>query len=246
MSRRGSARTTPRGRVGAASDFRPTQLAGCVLWLRGDLGITTDSNGNVSAWTDQSGNSHSLSQGATGLRPSYNTADAGYNSQPTLGFNGSVCLPSAAAWTLNQPDTWYIVGEANTQMSVNGEFIDSNQGDGNRHVVGRTSGSTGTFYMYAGAGSGYPVGTSVTGSKVTLCGVFNGSSSAIYTNRYGTADGTGNPGANPMTQLYLGGITGGFLLGKIAEVIAYNSAHGIAARQQLLQYLGARYGIAVS
>jgi hypothetical protein len=44
----------------SAAQFKPTDIGGCVLWLRSDLGITAThnppQNGDaVSAWADQSG-----------------------------------------------------------------------------------------------------------------------------------------------------------------------------------------------
>lgn len=56
------------------TDWIPTNVAGCQLWLRADLGITIGTG--VSQWNDQSGNSNNVSQG-TGV------------SQPTLSSNGA-------------------------------------------------------------------------------------------------------------------------------------------------------------
>lgn len=68
--------------LAGANTFLPTQISGCLCWVRSDLGITTVS-GSVSAWADQSGNNKNVSQGKAGKRPVYNTS-GGVNNFPYL------------------------------------------------------------------------------------------------------------------------------------------------------------------
>lgn len=62
MAPRAQAQIGPGG-VGNASgtDGQPENL----IWFRGDRGVTTDGSGNVTEWTDQSGNSYSISDTGT-------------------------------------------------------------------------------------------------------------------------------------------------------------------------------------
>lgn len=54
--------------VPAVSDFVPTELSGCVLWLRADRGVTIAA-GRVSAWADGSGRGNDVSQANAAKRP---------------------------------------------------------------------------------------------------------------------------------------------------------------------------------
>jgi Concanavalin A-like lectin/glucanases superfamily len=63
--------------------FTPLSLAGCVCWLRADLGITGSTT--VSGWADQSGNGNNASQVTTARQPTY-AATGGSNSTPCLQF----------------------------------------------------------------------------------------------------------------------------------------------------------------
>jgi len=49
--------------------FVPTDIGGCVLWLRSDLGITKDASDRVSEWADQSGNGLTVSQATDTAKP---------------------------------------------------------------------------------------------------------------------------------------------------------------------------------
>lgn len=63
----------------------PSDLPGCVLWLRADIGITL-SSGNVAAWSDQSPNGNNFTA-AGAAQPTYNAAPI--NGRPTVRFNGT-------------------------------------------------------------------------------------------------------------------------------------------------------------
>jgi hypothetical protein len=49
---------------GRSAFFVPTDISGCVLWLRSDLGVLTDVNG-VTNWNDQSGSGSDATPGGT-------------------------------------------------------------------------------------------------------------------------------------------------------------------------------------
>lgn len=54
---------------GRAFDFKPTDLSGCVLWLRSDVGVSRDEAGNVLSWADQSTAGNTFTQPTPALRP---------------------------------------------------------------------------------------------------------------------------------------------------------------------------------
>jgi hypothetical protein len=60
---------------------------GLVLWLKADKGVSTNSDGTVSAWADQSGNGNNAVQSSSAAAPSL-VIDA-KTGRPALQFNGS-------------------------------------------------------------------------------------------------------------------------------------------------------------
>ncbi len=53
----------------SGAQFLPTNIAGCVLWLRSDLGITKDESNRVSNWADQSIAGNNFIQPSQSLKP---------------------------------------------------------------------------------------------------------------------------------------------------------------------------------
>jgi len=81
--------------IRSALSFVPTQIPGCLVWLRGDLGITL-SGASVSGWADQSGNTNNASQSGAAQPPYNPTAASGL---PAIQGNGSTYMttPSIAS-----------------------------------------------------------------------------------------------------------------------------------------------------
>jgi hypothetical protein len=239
-----SRRSDPRHRrAGVSGQFLPTQLAGCVLWLRADLGITLNS-GNVSAWADQSGSGHSVSQGTGSAQPTYVTIDAAYGNKATLSFaSASSQVLQSASWTLSQPCTQIVVGNVTSSAAAQG-FVDF-----------QSAGTEQTMYNPTGGGGGMFAGVNLSAGAVTspsvLAGTFNGASSNLYLNNSQTAAASGSAGTNNgQGGIDVGSLGGGapsaFLNGKIAEMIMYNRNLGAAELKSVFAYLGSRYGIATS
>jgi len=65
--------------------FVPTEIDNCVVWLRGDLGVTVVS-GAVSSWADRSGRGNNVSQSTSTKRPAY--VENAVNGLPALSFDG--------------------------------------------------------------------------------------------------------------------------------------------------------------
>ncbi len=77
-----------------SAPFSPTDIAGCVLWLKADAGITMDGANRVSVWADQSGNSNDATQATGARQPLYVAADADFNSFATVEFDQTRYLPT--------------------------------------------------------------------------------------------------------------------------------------------------------
>lgn len=209
----------------------PNQLPNLALWLRADMGITIGTG--VSAWADQSGNGNNFTQGTGSAQPTLNASDASFGGQASLSFAAANSQTlTATSVTISQPDTIYVIGQFTT--SSNAELID---GNGTRQALANNSGANFVFYA----------GTLVTGSAADLnphafAAIYNGASSSMYVDTSSAANASGNAGANNWGGLILGGTIGGFLQGKIAEVVTYSAAHTSAQVAQLFKYFAGRYG----
>src|SRR5690606_10869176 len=56
---------------------RPTQIAGCRVWLRADLGVRVADDGRLAEWLDLSGHGNDAVQDLESVRPLRGTADDG-------------------------------------------------------------------------------------------------------------------------------------------------------------------------
>jgi hypothetical protein len=223
---------------GRGYGFLPTQVSGCVLWLRADQGITLN-GGTAQAWADLSGNGGDVSNVTAANQPTLITSDPAYNGQATLSFiNAAPDAMSSPTFVVTQPNTYVFVGEADIVGGANSQFIDSAAGP-NRQIVG--SDASGNLILYAGNTLN---STTPTNSKCIVMVGFNGANTKAYVNGSITAAISGNVGANS-SNISVGGRTGGYLQGKVAEVICYNRVLATNEAIMVNRYLGARYGILV-
>lgn len=92
---------------------------------------------------------------------------------------------------------------------------------------------------------GGAVGASA-GKLVVVCNVYNGASSATYVNTYNTTLATGNAGTTTITSLGFGNAASQPALWRMGETLIYTSAHNSTNRQNVMQYLGAKYGVTIT
>jgi hypothetical protein len=123
---------------GTTSTFLPTNISDCCLWLRGDLGVVTSSNGNVVSWTDQvSGNL---------FVPSGSFATP---FQTTLSGVQSIVIPASASLTSSNEIPFY----SSTQVDMFIVFMPSAPNTDNniyRALIGNTGydlGTSGAFQL---------------------------------------------------------------------------------------------------
>ena len=119
----------------------------------------------------------------------------------------------------------------------------SGNADANRNLAAATNRPT---YFTIGANF---INTSVAVSTpYVLCSVYNGAASAAtYLSRWNTPAVTGNAGATGSDYLRTGTIVGGFPTQyRESEIIVFSGAHNSAKRQEIMEYLGAKYNIAVA
>lgn len=203
---------------------------GPAAWFRNQQGIT-QAGGFVSQWDDQSGNGRHLLQ-ATGTN------------QPSLQADGSILFDGVdnflkcAAFTLNQPETVYIL--VNQVTWTGNDIIFDGDADGGGQLFQRTV--TPTIALFAGTSSANNTGLAV-GTYGAVVAVFNGASSLLQVNN-GTPS-TGDAGANNLSGFTLGsnGVT--FSNIQVKEAILFPSAHSATTRAQVIQYLATVGGISV-
>jgi hypothetical protein len=220
---------------GGTAEWLPTNIDGCILWFRSDLGITKDGDNLVSAWVDQSGSGHNASA-AGSVRPTYTGNQL--NGQPAIIFDGSddcmnlVALDAMASYTIaiipkyDNVDALYgLLQDAASwrdALYTNGQDITIDDGAG---VVAITAPSALTNY------------TLLTAIRSTITGT-------VYQN--GSLAGTDNDPLMVQTvainKLGFAG-AGGVFPGGIVELIIYNSALSDTNRLLVENYLNARYAI---
>jgi hypothetical protein len=242
--------------TGSAPAAPPT--SGLALWLKADAGVTTNSDGSVALWQDQSGNNNNAVQ--TYLTPVLVTNETTH--QAALAFDG----------TLQYLDIASLVGADLTgdfTMLYAANFLDfaANRpvlskcdfnGDPNaaRPIDYFVSASTGIAQLIRGnstrgnnaipsssplpAGQYVQAGATVYGNIVThyLNNLPNGSAPFGY-----TGEDTGGPlrigsHADVLTQYQFAG--------NLGEILLYNSALSGSDLQTANTYLGGKYGIPIA
>jgi hypothetical protein len=231
----------------------PTALPNLRFWVRADLGVTTVAGSKVSQWNDQSligDPNHNLVQSNDPQRPVLLASDSGYNNQSTVSFTrASNTYIQSPTWVtpMSQPCTYYAVANSDGQNVYYEDVFDGDT-NGFRMQLSYVTG----FWGIAAGGAGLSISNNASTGPNVFCCVFNGpSSSALYINSSTNSSALGSqPPASNSTLMVLGSAKNAdssvSLQGRIAEVIAYETAHDSTTRAAVMRYLGLRYGITVS
>jgi hypothetical protein len=233
--------------AGTPAAFTPLARGASLLaWYRADLGVTNVS-GKASAWNDQSGTgdvNKNLAQATAGNRPTIIASNATFGGQTTLRFSGADpdSLPPPNPWAvpMTQPITIYSVQSTSSVATQNTYYTDG------------TTNLKLQLYQTAGAGLIAYAGNANVGSgentlntALVICTIFDGASSEMYDTQL-TVSATGNMGTNGAVSLMIGmSVAGSGLTGDIAEIVALSGHDNSAQRSQMMQYLGARYGVTI-
>ena len=224
--------------------FVPSQIPGCQLWLRADLGVVN--SGGVIQWNDQSGtrdgNKNATASGTA--KPTFNSRNPSYSGMATIDFNGTTNYMQSGIWAtaLTQPFTDFIV--CNTTVAANLLVLDG--------IATQTSinNNSGLLETYAGSTNLVDLVDVWNSSVGVVCAVFSGASSAIYFNSL-SAKATGNPGTTARNGTTIGGYSGApgntsnSWNGSIAEIITYNGILAQSEINTIIGYLGRRYNIPI-
>lgn len=228
------------------SFFVPTQLAGCVLWLRADLGITLNS-GNVSGWADQSGHGNNASQINTMNQPPY--VQSQMNGQPALRGDGAHFGMVTSAFTLGASATLFVATQPSTgTQSTYARMLE--QQYSLTYYLG--SDVNGTAYKLIVNNNSAPYGTAnggtvTSGANTIVAGEYLSPTGTLYVNgaSVGTGTFTAPSNDNQAVSIMQSFQAAQWWNGYFAEAIIYNRALSTSELNSVHQYLGARYGVAL-
>lgn len=195
-------------------------------WYRYGVGITVTGSG-VSQWDDQSGNGRHLKQGTDTNRPAK-------QSDNSILFDGSDNYLKCDAFTLNQPETVYLLGRQVT-WSINDRIWD---GNANNSMGFTQNTATPTVAIRAANNVIAPNGDFAVNTYAVVVCVYNGASSLIQVNKNNatTGDiGSGNAGGFTLGAHADGSTT--FSNIQVKEVIIYAAAHDATTRARIIRYL---------
>lgn len=222
--------------------WRPRLLPGCVLWLRADLGVTVGTG--ASAWTCQASGTV-FSQGTGSKQPTINAADAQLNGQRSLTFTPASSQSLVAASYAHAASSYLIVAAYYQTSTTGGQYLFAQS----LFAMTPVDGSTGTTIGYYDGAGWRQIAAPQTGAQIIAWDIRAGTSTAkTYRNGapIGSAQNYANFALTGATAIGSNaGATATFFNGRLAELVVIDSPTDIA-RQRLTQYMGARYGIAVT
>jgi hypothetical protein len=226
-------------------DFLATTISGCVDWHRAGLGTTPDTG--IKWWDDQSGSGDAakrLVQLTGANQPTLNASDAAYNNRATLSFNGSQRMASTAWATapVVAGMTIALVGQMSGGAAQEA-FFDSISA---QRMLLDNFAAAGQLRFYLNANYGGVVATNTPCVIVIQC-IANSTATTVYKSAL-TPVLTGQlPGTSTPTGLTIGAAYDGTagLVGKCAEFAMWNRVLTTPEVTDVLQGLGAYYGITI-
>lgn len=220
----------------ASATWTPASDSSLEEWHKADA-LSLSDNDPVVTWADSSGNGRELGQSTSGRRPIYKASV--WNSKPLVRFDGTDdILTNTFAANISQGFVIFIVVKSTVADTY---VFDGTSGNRTAFLFNTASpeprifGAAGTFIEGA---------TGIMGLTNTWTLVYNGASSAIYSNEVSVA--TGNAGADAMAGLALGDYFDGRtaavipLNGDVAE-IAITTDTTSPTRSSYWSYLKAKY-----
>lgn len=233
----------------------PDAIGNLALWLKADAGVTTNSAGQVTAWTDQSGNSRDAAASAA-AEPDLILSEPGLNGMPTLRFDGSSQYMTVADRIItNGIEEFTIIAMAKADINDNPSIVAIRTGLGSP-LVQLDQDATGhsRFIVRNSAGvTANAVGQVHTGTYGMYAGVLTNQGSTNWINRLYfsksfQADAAVSKDFRPNTYLtsgdqYIGKVSTRFWEGDIAEIIIYERALSENELEEIQCYLASRYKV---
>jgi hypothetical protein len=219
--------------IGGGSSFLPSDVSGLAAWWPYGVGITA-AGGFVSQWDDRSGFGRHLKQATATNQPAL-------ESDNSLTFDGVDNFLKTDAFTLNQPETVYLLFNAKTWTTGDSIY------DGNAAAGGRLFQAGTTPELRITAGITLPGLTSFAlDTYGVVAVVFNSTNSLMQHNL--NAPIVGDAGTNNIGGFTLGARGDGLAQWahmQVKEGAVYAGAHDAQTREQVIRYLATVGGISV-
>lgn len=252
-----------------ATAFDPSQISGLALWLDAGAGVTTDGSNGVDEWQDQSGNGRNVTP-FTATKPTYNSSNANFNSEPTIDFGDGDDGLSGLFKAIGRGNTNMTLITVARHVSINStipylyeEFDSVNLGTttiDNTLQLSNQAGDPPEFRFQNGdgllgsnsplnqnaaiiivhAGTGYP---GLAGLVLALNGDESKNNNSSWTGGSPTSPDTAD--STMIGGNHFGSATRN-MEGSIAEVLVYDKDLTTAELNNLANYLGDKYGITVT
>ncbi|MBB5866981.1 Zn-dependent metalloprotease [Allocatelliglobosispora scoriae] len=218
------------------SDGCSGPVAGSLLWLRADLGVTT-SAGKVSAWADQSGTAHHATMVTAARQPTLVTG--ALNGLPVVRFGGAQSLNLAniapTAFTI------FVVGK----NSLAAESFSMILGPGGSNPNNQLRWENGTQALVYGS-NGLGTTTATIGNTRVYHDLiirYDGATIRVYRDN-ALISSTAVSGASAWNINQIGAYYSSyFMTGDLAEIVAYSSALSDADRTTTANYLKTKYAL---
>jgi hypothetical protein len=237
QAEQGALPDSPHGALPASTAFTTANLG---LWLAADVGISATGTADVYGWADQSSehNDASMPLSSWPRQPKLFTNQI--NGRPAVYFRGAASLVltrpiSASTFTI------YIVGE-NSQSSESFSMILGPAGSvGNNQL--RWQGGSQLLFVGASGSASASIGNDRVFHTLTLR--YDGSSFTIARDGKTVAVSPASfQLGSPWVFNQLGAwYSSYFMVGSIAEVLVYTAALSPADGQDVMSYLGGKYGL---
>jgi hypothetical protein len=219
--------------------FLPTEIDGCILWLRSDLSVTLAS-GNVMSWGDRSGKNHHATQGTAADRPGYLASGWG-NGLPTIDFDRAN-TEFMSLGTMSDSSSNYTLLAAIDQRNQATHPQDLLTGASPSRVFAPVTNLSAGVGIYDG--SWRATGAEQNGQQ-NLSWVLDSAGGSFQCFRNGTSIGSGSyTGGWSWGSPELGRLSGTnsqCLDAELAEVILYNRKLSTGELSRVHQYLTTRY-----
>jgi Ca2+-binding RTX toxin-like protein len=219
------------------------------LWLRADIGITSDAAGRVSTWTDQSGANHHASQSTENQQPQL--VSGGLNGKPLVRFNGQNAFFRVSGQVLTSQMFSIFAVVNDTRSSDDGSF---------REIFSNWTPTNSDTSVFFGTAQTNPVRARLSddfGEQEGVGVLEEPATHFIFTGISGTTDASiyqgetllaskGAPlSTRNLSEPYVIGNQGDTLFeywqGDIAELLVYNRELSEEERQQNWAYLQEKY-----
>ncbi len=218
----------------------PTDIAGCLLWVRADLGVTKDGSNLVSTWADQSGAGRDFTE-AGSSRPLWVTSLV--NGHAGVRFDGSNDKMKTADFAQAQPYHYFVIGNW-VSFTTDDTLVCPDNDASVAKIRCAGSSSPATIDIRQGATSGAEVTGVASGAWHLYRCLMNGTSSTLALDA-GTPDTDTDNMSSAIDGFTLGAAGNSSQYGnvEIAEFVVYSAAISGTDLTNLLAYFQTRYGL---